>query len=62
MATNATNSTPGRMARVSQWLLPSRREGAFTLAVDVAAWFLGVPLPVHIVLALAMHTLWAFLA
>jgi hypothetical protein len=55
MATNATNPTPGRMARVIRWLFPSRRQVAFSLAADVGFVALGLPLWMHLAIGLVLH-------
>jgi len=47
MASNATNRTPGRMAQVIHWLLPSRRQVAVGLVAHVGLAILGLPLWVH---------------
>jgi hypothetical protein len=55
MAPNATNHHfPGRTGRLIHALFPSRRKAGFILAVDIAAWLLGLPLPVHLIVALAI--------
>jgi hypothetical protein len=41
MASNATNSNPGRMARAFDWLFPSRKHFAITIAVEMALAALG---------------------
>ncbi len=65
MATNATNPTPGRTARIIHWLIPSRRQVAIGLAADVALLTLGLPLWIHlaaaVVIHLALHALGRFL-
>jgi len=55
MATNATNPTPGRTARVIHWLFLSRRQTAITLAADAGLALLVVPLWAHVALGAVLH-------
>ena len=55
MASNAATTTPGRMARVSHWLFPSRKQVAIGLAADAGLAALGLPLWLHLALGVALH-------
>ena len=55
MAPNATNPTPGRMARVIHWLFPSRRQVAISLVADLGLTALGLPLWMHLALSVTLH-------
>jgi hypothetical protein len=55
MATNATTPTRGRTARVTHWIVPSRRQVAIGLAVDAGLTVLGLPLWVHLILGVVLH-------
>jgi hypothetical protein len=47
--------TTTRPSRVLHWLFPSRRVVLAAVAVELAAFLLGLPLPLHIGVALAAH-------
>ena len=55
MAMNATNLTPGRMARVVHWIFPSRNQIVISLAADTSLAVLGLPLWMHLALGVALH-------
>ena len=55
MASHATTTTSGRMARVIHWVFPSRKQVAISLAADAALAALGLPLWMHLALGVALH-------
>jgi hypothetical protein len=56
MAPSATNHhSPGRVGRVVHWLLPSRRRLIAEVAIEVAALISGLPLAIHVLVAVVAH-------
>ena len=55
MASNATIPTHGRMAQVIHWLFPSRQQLAISLGGETILELVGMPLCMHLALALMLH-------
>jgi hypothetical protein len=55
MAPNANHHSPGRVRRALHWLFPSRRRTIETLAVEVAALPLALPLVLHAAVGAVAH-------
>ncbi len=55
MATGAPSTPTREGIAVLHWLFPSRRAGLLVLAVEVSAWLIGLPLPVHLLVSIAVH-------
>ena len=57
--TASPTSTRRRLARVQHFVFPSRLGFASALAIELLATLLGLPLPAHLVVGLAVHTVLA---
>jgi hypothetical protein len=57
-----TTTASTRVRRVLRWLFPSRRTVLVDAAVEVAAALLGLPAPLHVVIGLAAHFVFALLS
>jgi hypothetical protein len=55
MASNATNPNPDSIARAFNWLFPSRKHLAITVAVEMALAALALPLWARIPLGALAH-------
>jgi hypothetical protein len=55
MATNATNPTRRRTARVIHWIFPSRQQVAISLTAEVGLTALGFRLWMHLALGMVLH-------
>jgi len=61
MAKNATNRKPGPVGRAIHHLIPSRRQAAVMVAIELPLTPSGLPVGAHLALAAALHVVIASL-
>jgi hypothetical protein len=62
MAPRAASTTATRRGRVLRLIFPSRRAVFAAVVVEVAASLVGLPLPLHVIVALVTHVVIALVA
>ena len=54
MASKAT-SYKGRVARLTRWIIPSRHTAVGLATVEIAAFVIYLPVPLHVAAAVTIH-------
>jgi hypothetical protein len=57
-----TTTAPTRVRRFVRWLLPSRRAVLADVTVEVAVALLGLPAPLHVIIGLMAHIVFALVS